>query len=58
MKMTEGMKSSEFWLVLIFTALGVVCKILLGDRCPISTETLAIPVSAYALARGISKKGK
>lgn len=56
--MTEGMKSSEFWLVLIFTALGVVCKILLGERCPIYTETLAIPVSAYALARGIAKKGK
>lgn len=58
MKMTEGMKSSEFWLILVFVALGVICPILLGEKCPISTETLSIPIAAYVIARGITKRGK
>lgn len=55
--MTEGMKSSEFWLTLIFTVLAIVCKILLGDKCPISSEAIAIPIATYSLARGIRKRG-
>lgn len=57
MRITEGMKSSEFWLTLIFTAVAILCKVLLGDKCPFSMESIPLAIGAYALSRGLAKRG-
>ena len=57
--MTTGMKTSEFWLVLVFM---VGSFLMLGLKVVTPEEIIALlgtalPVAGYAVSRGIKKSG-
>lgn len=52
--MTSGMRSSEFWVGLIASALGSIAHFYLGVD-PVTLGTILAPVTGYILSRGIAK---
>ena len=58
MIMTKGMKSSEFWMTLLFSIITILCNIILQDKCPLPEVTIPGLIGAYALSRGLAKRGE